>query len=41
MTIKTSEVKVIRRDDLDNIVTKVYGRRYNFQQQDGCKSRGG
>lgn len=26
--------------DFDNLVEKTYGRRYCFQQQDGCKGRG-
>jgi hypothetical protein len=32
--------KMIEVDDWDKVVKETYGRPYNFQQQDGCKSRG-
>jgi hypothetical protein len=32
--------KVVDVSDWDRLVEQVYGRPYNFQQQDGCKSRG-
>lgn len=32
--------KVIDCQDWDDLVTKTYGKRYCFQQQDGCQSRG-
>lgn len=32
--------KIIDVSDWDKLVTKTYGRPYNFQQQDGCKDRG-
>ena len=38
MKIRTE--KVIDVQEWDAFVTKIYGRPYNFQQQDGCKSRG-
>ena len=38
MRFKTE--KVIELQDWDDLVTKTYGRIYNFQQQDGCKARG-
>jgi hypothetical protein len=38
MKIKTK--KVIEVSEWDKLVEKTYGRPYNFQQQDGCKSRG-
>ncbi len=38
MKIRTE--KVIDVSDWDALVKKTYGRRYSFQQQDGCKSRG-
>lgn len=34
------ERKVIDVDEWDRIVSEVYGRPYNFEQQGGCKSRG-
>lgn len=33
-------VKMIDVSDWDNLVSETYKRPYNFQQQDGCKSRG-
>lgn len=33
-------VKMISVEEWDELVTKTYGRPYNFQQQDGCKARG-
>lgn len=38
--IKYTNKKVISLQDWDDLVEKTYGRRYSFQQQDGCKSRG-
>ena len=38
MNIQT--VLMIEVSDWDSCVEKTYGRRYSFQQQDGCKSRG-
>lgn len=38
--IKYQLRKVIEVGDWDKLVTDTYGRVYNFQQQDGCKSRG-
>jgi hypothetical protein len=38
--MKTKTIKIIDVEDFDNLVIKTYGRHYNFQQQDGCKSRG-
>jgi hypothetical protein len=32
--------KVIDYQDLNKLVEETYGKPYNFQQQDGCKSRG-
>jgi len=37
--IKYQLRKVIEVGDWDKLVTDTYGRVYNFQQQDGCKSR--
>ena len=33
-------VNLISVQEWDGLVTKVYGKPYNFQQQDGCKERG-
>lgn len=33
-------VKMIEVSDWDKLVTETYGKPYNFQQQDGCQSRG-
>jgi len=38
MKIRTE--KVIDDSEWDALVRKTYGRRYTFQQQDGCKDRG-
>jgi hypothetical protein len=38
MKIRTE--KVIDVSDWDALVEQTYGRRYSFQQQDGCKERG-
>lgn len=38
--IKTSTVTTIDCYDLDRIVNETYGKRYHFQQQDGCQGRG-
>jgi len=38
MKIRTE--KMIDVSEWDKLVTETYGRPYNFQQQDGCKSRG-
>ena len=38
--IKYRTERVIESGDLDELVTETYGRPYQFQQQDGCKSRG-
>lgn len=32
-------VTIISDEDFDNLVSETYGRIYNFQQQDDCKSR--
>lgn len=37
--MKYSIQKVIDVGDWDNLVEETYGRRYSFQQQDGCKER--
>ena len=39
MSIYKNE-RVIDCFDLDNLVQKTYNKKYCFQQQDGCKSRG-
>lgn len=39
MGIKTQNWKVIDVTDLDELVEKIYGKPYSFQQQDGCKER--
>ena len=38
--IKLNNKKLIEVDDWDNLIQETYGKPYNFQQQDGCKSRG-
>lgn len=38
--IKVTNKKVIECRDWDDLVKQTYGRIYNFQQQDGCQSRG-
>lgn len=37
--MKTQLVQIITSEDWDELVTKTYGRRYCFQQQDECKPR--
>lgn len=37
--MKTKNVNIIDVDEWDELVSKTYGRTYNFQQQDGCKNR--
>ena len=38
--IKIQNTKIIELEDWNELVTSTYGRVYNFQQQDACKSRG-
>ena len=38
--IKIKDVKVITTQDWDGLIQDTYGKVYNFQQQEGCKSRG-
>lgn len=38
--IVSRQTNIIECQDWDNLVSSTYGRPYNFQQQDGCKSRG-
>jgi len=38
--LKISTRKVIDELDFSDLVTQVYGRPYNYQQQDNCKDRG-
>jgi len=38
--LKYKVQKVVNVSDWDKFVEGVYGRRYSFQQQDGCKDRG-
>lgn len=38
--LKISNKSVISDRDWSEFVSNVYGRRYKFQQQDGCQSRG-
>ncbi len=37
---KFKNVNLISVQEWDELVTKVYGKPYNFLQQDGCKERG-
>lgn len=37
--IKYKTIKEISVQDWDKLVEETYGRRYSFQQQDGCKER--
>lgn len=37
--LKVQKKKVIEVSDWDDLVTKVYGRPYNLQQQNGCVAR--
>jgi hypothetical protein len=38
--IKAKNVKLIWVGEWDKLVSDTYGKPYNFQQQEGCKSRG-
>jgi hypothetical protein len=38
--IKAENIKLITEQDFSELVSKTYNRRYDFQQQDGCKDRG-
>lgn len=38
--LRINTVKTILARDWNSFVTEVYGRPYNFQQQDGCRHRG-
>jgi hypothetical protein len=38
--IKHTIIKQIDDSDLDDLVQKVYGKPYTFQQQNGCQERG-
>lgn len=38
--LKTKNVSLVSVHDWDTLVTKVYGRPYSFQQQEGCQERG-
>ena len=38
--LKYTNVRSVDVGDWDQLVEETYGRPYNFQQQDGCKSRG-
>ena len=38
--MKVKNVKIIEVSDWDELVSKTYGRKYSFQQQDDCKDRG-
>lgn len=38
--LKIQKRNVIEVSDWNDLVSQTYGRPYNFQQQDGCKSRG-
>lgn len=40
MKLKIKTEKVIDVGDWNAFVSEIYGRPYNFQQQDGCKGRG-
>ena len=37
---KYKNIRVIRVQDWDKLVSDVYGKPYSFQQQDGCQPRG-
>lgn len=39
-SLKIKSIQNIAVADWDDLVKKTYNRPYNFQQQDGCKSRG-
>lgn len=38
--LEVKKVNMIDVSDWDELVEETYGRRYSFQQQDGCQSRG-
>lgn len=38
--MKTNTLKMIDVLDWDDLVVETYGRPYNYQQQEGCQSRG-
>lgn len=38
--LRIQNKKVVEVSEWDRLVEEVYGKPYNFQQQDGCKSRG-
>lgn len=38
--LKYELIRMVEVSDWDELVQDTYGRIYNFQQQDGCKSRG-
>lgn len=38
--LKYKTERIIQDEDWDDLVGKIYGKPYTFQQQDGCKSRG-
>ena len=40
MELEYTPINKIEVNDWDKFVQKVYGKKYDFQQQDGCKSRG-
>lgn len=40
MKLKINTIKQIEVSDWDEFVIKTYNKPYNFQQQDGCQSRG-
>ena len=40
MELEYTPINKIEVNDWDEFVQKVYGKKYDFQQQDGCKDRG-
>tara|TARA_R110000764_G_scaffold234071_1_gene327736 strand:+ start:84 stop:464 length:381 start_codon:yes stop_codon:yes gene_type:complete len=38
--LKYTNTRTVNLGEFNNLVEETYGRPYNFQQQDGCKSRG-
>lgn len=40
MSLPFSMRKLVEVQDWDSLVSKTYGKPYNFQQQEGCKLRG-
>lgn len=38
--MKTNTLKMIDVSDWDDLVVETYGKPYNYQQQEGCQSRG-